>query len=408
MMLFPPFLAICLLLMATLIQAHTWIEMLQVIATNGTFVGLPGYSRAFQARSAGSDPDFAMTNLIPPNGRSTGNAVLSTDLMCKYSQTIGNQTSGSPSLTASAGDMVALRYQENGHITQPQIPAGKPMGSGHVTVYGTSQPSNNDTFMEIHKVWNAEGTGGDGRGKLLATRYFDDGQCYQINTSPISLQRQQLYPHIANSLMGQDLWCQTDIQLPANITDSYTLYWVWDWPTMAGTEGFPDGKNESYTTCMDITIANNGSAQLPRNAKEPAADYVVGQAIDYAAISAQVATPYLLNPTAAFINFTSSVVPPVTSFVPSATGAANATGSFHPATTSATSQPSVSISGNMPTITVTATVTPVPSTIYVTVNDGTTLAPGITGSVSVSVNVNGVYAATGPAALNISGRRVRI
>jgi hypothetical protein len=56
--------------------------------------------------------------------------------------------------------------------------------------------------------------------------------------------------------MGADLWCHNIVELPANIQASevYTLYWVWDWPTATGTTGLLLGKDEVYTTCIDIDI----------------------------------------------------------------------------------------------------------------------------------------------------------
>ncbi|KAH8813144.1 hypothetical protein F5884DRAFT_670957 [Xylogone sp. PMI_703] len=297
-------LAIWVLACSNTISAHSWVEQLHVIAPNGTFVGTPGYPRGFAPRVAGVDPDSAMTQLIPPNGRPTGNEVLPTDLLCKSTQMIGQYTPGSPPLVASPGDRVALRYQENGHVTQPQIPPGKPAGSGTVFIYGTSQPSNDDTFLGVHKSWNADGTGGDRRGVLLATRYFDDGQCYQINGGPISKTRQKEFPHEADPLMGQDLWCQTDVQIPADATGNYTLYWVWDWPTLPGTPGLPDGLNQSYTTCMDIVLKESAGSKLAA-----AADFVKGQNLNSAAIAAEMQTALLVNPTAPFQTYTSGVAP---------------------------------------------------------------------------------------------------
>jgi len=208
--------------------------------------------------------------------------------MCKASQTIGNQTSGSPALIASAGDMVALRYQENGHVTLPQNQPGKPANRGTVFIYGTTQPSNSDTLLGIHNVWTADGKGGDGRGVLLATRNFDDGQCYQVNSGTISQQRQKQFPHTPDSLMGTNLWCQSDVTLPSSISSStYTLYWVWDWPTAAGTAGFPNGKNETYTTCMDISISSGtGSSNDLSFAKN--------QDLNSAAIESELSTAFIV------------------------------------------------------------------------------------------------------------------
>jgi hypothetical protein len=286
--------ALCLLGITPLTRAHTWVEQLTVIASNGTFTGAPGYARGNVLRTSPGFSDPQMTNLIPPDGRSTGTEILPTDLMCKSSQTIGNQTPGSPALIANVGDMVALRYQENGHVTLPNNQPGKPANRGTIFIYGTTQPSNSDTLLGIHGVWTTDGKGGDGRGVLLATRNFDDGQCYQINDGNVSEARQKEFPHQANQLMGANLWCQSDVTLPTSISSSsYTLYWVWDWPTAPGTAGFPDGKNETYTTCMDISISSGpGSSQ--------AIDFVQGQDLNAAAIQSELSTA-IIAPTTILI-----------------------------------------------------------------------------------------------------------
>src|SRR5277367_3063736 len=98
-----------------------------------------------------------------------------------------------------------------------------------------------------------------GAASCFQAKNFDDGQCHQINSSPISQQRQQQFPHTADTLMGADLWCQHDIQLPANAPSGqpYTLYWVWDWPTAPGVDpNVPNGKQELYITCMDVDIVS--------------------------------------------------------------------------------------------------------------------------------------------------------
>jgi hypothetical protein len=62
-------------------------------------------------------------------------------------------------------------------------------------------------------------------------------------------------------LQGANLWCATNVTLndknqqPLPAGSTIALYWVWDWPTAPGIDpNLPDGKQESYTTCMDITI----------------------------------------------------------------------------------------------------------------------------------------------------------
>ncbi|KIW81627.1 hypothetical protein Z517_04653 [Fonsecaea pedrosoi CBS 271.37] len=299
-------------LLATLplISAHTWIEQLMVIAPNGTLVGQPGFPRGNVLRGTPQFNDPAMVNLIPPDGRPI-NQIQSSDLMCKSTQTSQTQTDGSPRLQAPAGAGVALRFQENGHVTLPDNQPGKPPNRGTVYVYGTSEPNPDDSFLAIHRVWTPDGSGGDGRGRLLSTRNFDDGQCYQVNGGQISQQRQQQYGHPFDDLMGQDLWCQQDIQIPDDVPTGqpFTLYWVWDWPTLPGAPGYPNGKQEIYTTCMDIDIVDNTDVNAVSRAQ---VNYAPGQPLDNAAVSAQMTD--LANPTAvtgSTIAFSASATGPV-------------------------------------------------------------------------------------------------
>jgi len=275
---------------SNLVQAHTWVEQLMVLASNGTMIGEPGYARGNVLRSASDFSDPTMVNIIPVDGRPI-NEIFDTDLMCKSSQTTQTQTDGSPRLQAAPGSAVALRYQENGHVTLPDNQPGKPTNRGTVYVYGTTQPSATDSFLAIHRVWNADGTGGDGRGVLLSTQNFDDGQCYQVNSGTISTERQSTFKHASTSLMGADLWCQQDVQLPTDAADGqpYTLYWVWDWPTLPGTTGFPDGKQEIYTTCMDIDVTSDATDAQGQS-------FVTGQALESAGISSEMAD--IADPTA--------------------------------------------------------------------------------------------------------------
>ncbi|KAI9814686.1 MAG: hypothetical protein M1832_005685 [Thelocarpon impressellum] len=237
-------------------DAHSWVEQLMVIAPNGSFIGSPGYPRGNVLRKNPSFSDTAMVWLLPPNGRA-GGKILDTDAMCRESQKNSQQTEGSPALQAAPGSMVALRYQENGHVTLPETTPGKSPNRGNVSIYGTTQPSSSDTLRSIHKVWTADGSGGDKRGRLLATQSYDDGQCYQVNGGSISGQRQGEFKHPASPESGMDLWCQNDIVLPADAPKGkkYTLYWVWDWPTSAGGAG-GQAKEETYTTCMDVDVTN--------------------------------------------------------------------------------------------------------------------------------------------------------
>ncbi|KAK5945322.1 hypothetical protein PMZ80_002526 [Knufia obscura] len=279
--------------LASTAAAHSWVEQLSVIAPNGTLVGAPGFPRGNVKRGTPEFSDTALVNLIPPNPRGP-NQIFDTDLMCKDSQTKQAQTGQSPRLQAAAGANVALRYQENGHVTLPETQAGKPKNRGTLYVYGTTQPQEDDKFLSIHRQWTADGQGGDKRGVLLSTRDYDDGQCYQVNGGQISSERQKTFAHTPNALMGADLWCQQDIQLPANAPSGkpYTLYWVWDWPTMPGTEGFPEGKQEIYTTCMDVDIVPGADTQQ----KSAGTSFAQGQDLGNAAVAAQLSD--IANPTA--------------------------------------------------------------------------------------------------------------
>ena len=250
-----------------------------VINGQGQFTGNPGYARNATARTAPGFSDPLMVHILPGQGQpaieerginSTDTAgITPTDPMCKKTQQTQIQGSGLPRLSAAPGSLVALRYQENGHVTLPQNQPGKPPNRGSVYIYGTTQPKPDENFLDVFNQWNADGTGGDKRGKLLATQPFDDGHCYQVNSGSISQQRLQQYPHPADQLMGADLWCQNDIKLPIDAVSGkpYTLYWVWDWPTEPGVDpSLPKGKAEIYTTCMDvdITAANKRDFMEPR------------------------------------------------------------------------------------------------------------------------------------------------
>ncbi|PLB45562.1 hypothetical protein P170DRAFT_389500, partial [Aspergillus steynii IBT 23096] len=266
--------------LAVTANAHTWVEQLTVIAPNGTFIGAAGYPRGYVTHESG---DAAMTHLLS----STGPMNL-TDVsgdMCMDSQKKQVQSEGYPRLQAAPGDAIALRYQENGHVTLPEAQEGKPENRGTVYVYGTTEPKENERLETIHKVWNKEGSGGDKRGVLLSTQDFDDGQCYQINGGKISKDRQAKFPHEADELMGANLWCQQDIRLPENLPSDklYTLYWVWDWPTAPGVDrSLPRGKQELYTTCMDVQLTGKSDSKEHAQAK-----YVDGQSLNSAAVKAR-------------------------------------------------------------------------------------------------------------------------
>lgn len=62
--------------------------------------------------------DYEMQHLLPPSGRS---AISPSDKICKASQTIGSYTDKLPELQTWPDATVALQYQENGHVTLPEL-----------------------------------------------------------------------------------------------------------------------------------------------------------------------------------------------------------------------------------------------------------------------------------------------
>ncbi|KGQ01239.1 hypothetical protein PAAG_12097 [Paracoccidioides lutzii Pb01] len=276
------------------IAGHSWVEDLTLIAPNGTFTGPHGYSRGFAPRKEGYK-DALMKHQLPPErallpGEATA-GILPNDTMCKESQLEPIQSDGFPRLKAPPGAPIALRYLENGHVSFPNTPEGKPHGGGKVYVYGTTQPRRRETFCSIHNVWNKEGTGGDRRGMLLSVHNFDDGRCHQITSgSPISKHRQNQFSYRING-NNAELWCQHDLALPQNapVGKPYTLYWVWIWDTMPNIDpNVKSGKQETYTTCLDVDIiAPSGDLKVAAKGELPMLKYVQDQDVGSAAIPSQ-------------------------------------------------------------------------------------------------------------------------
>ena len=285
-------LARMLLLLAflcSLVNAHSWPELLRLIGANGTFTGAPGYPRGMFGRGTWPLQNHTNYTFSDPLMVWKPDPADPTAPLCKPdTQTFGPPMNASfPRLVASPGSPISILYQENGHVTQPWNQKGKPTNRGTVYIYGTLSPKENELIALIHKVWNADGTGGDKRGKLLSKQNFDDGQCYQINNDYISKERQAQFPIAAPAdPMGANLWCQNNMAVPADAQDGkpYTLYWVWDWPTAAGFANEANGQNETYTSCIDIDIVAPGT-----NATNKAAmKFATGQPVQSAAIPSSI------------------------------------------------------------------------------------------------------------------------
>ncbi|QIW98929.1 hypothetical protein AMS68_004447 [Peltaster fructicola] len=244
------------LLLAPAVLAHSWIEQLQLISSNGTYTGDPGYARGYVARTDPTFDGYADKWQLPSPETEVGRLrINSSDLLCHTAQRTANYTTKYPKLSVAPDTYVALRYLENGHVTQPWIPAGKPAGSGTVFVYGTYSPAADEKIADVLQ-WTTDGTGGNVKGWLMTAQNFDDGRCHQPNAAPISIQRQMAY---TDGVPGQESWCETDLHIPqdSKAGATLTLYWIWSWQTSTNTEGVVCGKDEYYTTCADVDIVDN-------------------------------------------------------------------------------------------------------------------------------------------------------
>ena len=277
-----------------LVLAHSWVEQLLRIAPNGTMLGPVGFIRGYVGRADTGFSDADNTYLLPPNGRPDGKVLHVDDLLCKPNQAIGNYSDKYPRLLAAPGDYVALRYQENGHVTLASTnPSRKPERGGTIYVYGTASPSAKDTLLGVHRAWTADGQGGDKKGRLLAARHFDDGQCYQVNDGEVSRSRQLRAAKEAKDPQGADLWCQSDIRLPLDIpgTGFYTLYWIWDWPTVSAPGSSSVPSPETYTSCMEVRMQDRSLSR----GQDMGSGFEKAQDINNRAIFDQLVNDFLVD-----------------------------------------------------------------------------------------------------------------
>ena len=253
---------LCLALLSSTVVAHTWIEQMQVIGTNGSYIGDYGYPRGYVSRTDAGFNGFSNKWQLPSPDTDTSRTRITDKMMaCHPNQRTPNYSQQYPKLSVAPGAYVAMKYLENGHVTQPFIPAGKPEGSGTVWIYGTYSPSDAETLVDVLS-WTADGKGGNGKGFLMTAQNYDDGRCYQINQSPTSVNRQMTDGNHAPSQPTSQLeqWCESDLLVPSNsqVGKTLTVYWVWGWATAMQTEGAMCGKDEYYTTCSDFDIVEGG------------------------------------------------------------------------------------------------------------------------------------------------------
>ncbi|KAK0384065.1 hypothetical protein NLU13_8154 [Sarocladium strictum] len=305
-------------------NAHSWVERASRIAPNGTMTGPIGFARGYVPRDSTNPPftDTIPTNILPVAGQSmySGDEIIN-----KFPL---DPNPAFPLLQAAPGDHIAIMHLENGHTTLPQNQPNKPRNRGTIFFYGTSDPKPQERLFDVHLVWNAAGTGGDKRGRLLGTRNYDDGQCYQPNNAELSTSRAAaLAPEGAKHDI--ELACQSDLQLPKDLKPGsiYTIYWYWDWPDLnppeidmdktkdglypwAGTfmrgQKDPNGfkpsaiaKNESYSSVIDIKISapntNEEGAKNFQSKAEGGNTFIQDQDIYTKAIQSQMQNNYQVD-----------------------------------------------------------------------------------------------------------------
>jgi hypothetical protein len=256
------------LAVAPFATGHSWVEQMRNVNKKGAYVGEYGYPRGMVSKTDKGFTGDSMNWLLPVQPKVF---IDNTSPLCHTSQRKQEQSSDKyPRLQAVAGGFVAMRYMENGHVTlvDPATGLGKPDKGGSVFVYGTTSPKEDEKLVDVLK-WTKDGSGGDARGVLLTTNNFDDGRCYEVNDTPISKERRKSDPNFAlgQAVDGEagnyPLFCETNVQIPTNVTQGkpYTFYWVWQWNTAPNVDpGLPDGKDQYYTTCMDVDIGSADTA----------------------------------------------------------------------------------------------------------------------------------------------------
>jgi hypothetical protein len=248
---------------AQIALGHSWIEQMRNIDDKGNYVGQYGYARGMYAKTDLGYTGNSM-NFLLPRPDSGSPFINDKTPLCHPSQTKQVQSQPKyPRLQAVPGGFIAMRYMENGHVSlihdEPNI--NKPEKGGTVFVYGTTEPKEDEKLISV-LLWTEDGQGGDKRGKLLAMENYDDNRCYEINAGPISKERSKSDPNFASGQVSNGpgnypLFCETDVQLPkdAQVGKPYTFYWVWQWNTAPGG-AIPGGKDEYYTTCIDVDVTS--------------------------------------------------------------------------------------------------------------------------------------------------------
>ncbi|KAI1401438.1 hypothetical protein F4819DRAFT_486583 [Hypoxylon fuscum] len=353
------------------VSAHSWVEQVRKIDSTGAFTGPVGYPIGFKNRTA----DFSDLDVQ--------NKILDTKPNPAVCKPKANAYASLNRLTASAGDSVALIYQENGHVTQPFL-TPRPYRDGLVSVYGTLQHEDSDGINDVLNSWTADGKGGNGKGQLLATHYYDDGQCYQNAGKDFAI---KVYADRYKEFGLDELFCQTDFKLPDNLpeTGTYTVMWVWDWPLIVS-----DTMNttEIYTSCAEIQLGpktDQSTQAIKFNKNNP---------INSAAISSQLETQFEAtglgigtNPPASATGMPSE--DPTTPDTPSASSAS-----------ASVSEPKKG-HGGIKTVTVTADAATTTHWVTVTVPAGNAQQTGASSVVSTSAQASSTQASSAQASSSV-------
>lgn len=329
-------------------MGHTWIEQLRNVNDKGDYVGEYGYPRGMVSKTDQGFDGNSMNYEIP-GAKTPGNVfITNSTLLCHEKQRKQEQSQDKyPRLQATPGGFISMRYMENGHVSLPNNQKGKPEKGGTIFVYGTTSPKEDEHLVTVLS-WTQDGQGGDKRGKLLAMNDFDDGRCYEKNGSPISLERMKSDPNFA---MGQavdgapgnyPLFCETNVQLPDNaeMGKPYTFYWVWQWNTASGgiDPSYPKGKDEYYTTCIDVDVASKDVAMAEAAQAQfnlgPQQDAMTIAVADFASRTALMTNVVQGEVGPIFSGGLPAITPSATDAVPSPTGGAPVISSIVPSISS--------------------------------------------------------------------------
>ncbi|KAI0853325.1 hypothetical protein F5Y00DRAFT_99036 [Daldinia vernicosa] len=318
--------SLTLLAASAFVDAHSWVEQVRKIDSTGAFTDPVGYPFAFMNRSALGFNDQLVQNKILDT--------TSNPPVCKPKAGAYDHLDR---LTAAPGDHIALLYQENGHVTQPNL-TPRPYRDGLVSIYGTLQHEDSDGINDVLGAWTADGKGGNGKGKLLGTHFYDDGQCYQNAGHNFAI---PIYATRYKEYGLEELYCQTDFQLPEDLPNegTYTVMWVWDWPLITSDT---TNVTEIYTSCAEIQL------EAPKGGNNAQVKFSESNPINKAAIKSQLQTQFEATGLGIGTN------PPAAPTETTATSVDNSSPTSEPATSVETSTSKKHHHSGVKTVTVTA------------------------------------------------------